>query len=111
MTWSRHFSVVKAATTAICALIVAYGAFLFFARSAPLSGVTLQTQSTQPVRGKLTVVTGDSAICYRTYFDNKSSHIVSVEKGWCNEMGAPTARDLSDQDGPLGSIRKALNGK
>jgi len=107
---SRDFAIAKAATVTICTLIVGYGAFLFIFNSAFFHAAGTDAAARQASQGKLTVVTGDGTICYRTLFDNRSSNIVRVERGACREPSAegPNSRDA---DGPLGSIRKALNGK
>jgi len=106
--WS-NFAIAKAVAIAICAIIVCYGAFLFFGHSPFFQGATLEAQRQQAARGKLTVTTGDGAVCYRTIFDNHSSQIISIEKGPCHESGTAQTEDFRDPDGPLGSIRKALS--
>jgi len=104
------FAVAKATTIAVCVLILGYGGFLFFVRSVSSYGAGVDA-SRQTLHGKLTIVTEDGSVCYHTLFDNQSSHIVSAEKGLCRESSHPVAPDPQDTDGPLGSIRKALNGR
>jgi hypothetical protein len=101
-------AIAKGVTITICALIVAYGGFLFFFHSTSFSGGGMDRQR-QALEGKLTIASEDGTICYRTRFDNQSSHILSAEKGACREPS--TAQAPRDADGPLGSIRKALNGR
>ena len=108
---SYDFAVAKIATVAICAVIVGYSAFLFFVNSASFRGASSEAQGRTPLQGKLTVVAADGTVCHRTVFDNQSSHIVSVETGSCREPTVSEAPLARDPDGPLGSIRKALNGK
>jgi hypothetical protein len=106
---SHDFVAVKAATIAVCTLIVGYGVFLFFANSPFLHGTGTAATGRQAIQVKLTVVTADGAVCSRTLFDNRSSRIVSVERGACDEAAASGSAAAHDDDGPLGSIRKALN--
>jgi len=106
--WS-NLAIVKAVTIAICAIIVCYGAFLFFGHSPFFQGADLEVQRRQVAAGKLTVATGDGAVCYRTLFDNHSSQIIRIEKGPCRESGIAQPENSRDADGPLGSIRKALS--
>jgi hypothetical protein len=105
------FAVAKAVTIGICGLIVCYGAFLFCGHFLFFHGANLETQRQQALQGKMTVVTEDGATCYRTLFDNHSSQIVSIEKGPCRNPETSQMEAFRDPDGPLGSIRKALNGR
>jgi hypothetical protein len=106
-----NFAIAKVATIAVCAVIVCYGAFLFFGHSPFFHGATMEAQRQQSLQGKLTVAAGDGAVCYRTLFDNRSSQIISIEKGPCRGSGMARTEDFHDPDGPLGSIRKALSGR
>jgi hypothetical protein len=108
---SRNFAIAKTVTIGICTVIVGYGGFLFFAHSPIFHGATIEAQRQQTLQGKMTVMSGDGAICYRTLFDNHTSQIVRIEKGPCRELGTHQVENFPDSDGPLGSIRKALNAK
>ena len=102
------FAVAKAVTITICTLIVVYGGFLFYFHRTSFPGGNID-RPRQTLEGKLTIATEGGTVCYRTVFDNQSSHIVRAEKGDCRET--PIPENSRDTDGPLGSIRKALNGR
>jgi hypothetical protein len=106
--WS-NLGLVKAIAIAVCAIIVCYGAFLFFGHSPFFQGASLEAQRQQAAPGKLTVASGDGAVCYRTIFDNHSSQIIRIEKGPCRESVAAQPENFHEGDGALGSIRKALS--
>jgi hypothetical protein len=104
----HEFIAAKAATITVCALILGYGGFLLF-HSGMSGGGGATAQNEPALQGQFTIVTDGGATCYRTFFDNRSSFIVGTAKGACRER--TTADAALDSDGPLGSIRKALNGK
>jgi hypothetical protein len=93
---------------AICVLIVGSGAFLLFGASRSLRGAQTQAQYLAAQQGKLLIVTEQGATCQQLSFDNRTGQIVNIQKGPCRNAGWPQA---SADDTPLGSIRKALNGR
>jgi hypothetical protein len=94
----------------ICAVFLGCCVFLLFGTSLSLQRRGEPTQ--HPLREATLLVVGDEgATCRQMSFDNTTGEVVSVQKGPCQQVMASQARVLSEDETPLGSIRKALNAR
>jgi hypothetical protein len=102
-----HRLVARTVFAVICAVFLGCCGFLLFGTS-----LSLQRQEAtqhQVRQGTLLVVTDEGTTCRQMSFDNVTGEVVSVQKGLCRQVMAPPARLSSEDETPLGSIRKALS--
>jgi hypothetical protein len=104
---SDHRAVARTIFAAICIVFLGCCGFLLFGTS--LSLQRLQEPTHQARQGTLLIVNDEGTTCRQMSFDNITGQIVSVQKGPCRQVMAPQARLSSEDETPMGSIRKALS--
>ena len=92
---------------AIFALSLVCAGFLILRKSPPFATAEVPTPRAWSQQGRIVVVSEAGATCQQMSFDNKTGHIIGVQKAPCGQLNARQP----DDDSPLGSIRRALKGK
>jgi hypothetical protein len=103
-----NFAVGRIVVLATCVLLVGAAAALLLGKSLSTRSIEAQAQRQQ---GKMLIVRDEGLTCQQMSFDNRTGHIVSVQTGSCRDVTTSQSQHAPDPDTPLGSIRKALNGR